>query len=122
MSYRQVVLVLLRQVWKVSLEGVSVLVSAGMGFIILVACIVLCFGFRVRVTHPKADVLVVAERFLHEVKVFSASHAALRVSRLGGTRSWKETGQQTQGISHTIWCHAQCINQEESWPRPLLGK
>lgn len=63
-------LVLLRQVWKVSLEGVSVLVSAGMGFIILVAGIVLCFGFRVRVTHPKTDVLVIAEQFLHEVKVF----------------------------------------------------
>lgn len=53
---------------------------------------------------------------------FSASHAALLVSRLGGARSWKETGQQTQGISHTIRCHAQCINQEESWPRPLHGK
>lgn len=61
-----------------SLEGVSVLVSAGMGFIILGAAIVLCFGFRVRVTHSKTDVLVVAEQFLHEVKVFSASHAALQ--------------------------------------------
>lgn len=83
MSYWQIVLVLLRQVWKVSLEGVSVLLSAGMGFISLVVGAVLCFGFRVRVTHPKTDILVVAGQFLHEVKVFSAAHAAWREHRAG---------------------------------------
>lgn len=70
----------------------SVLVSTGMGFIIFIAGLVL--GFRV--THPKNDVLVVAEQFLHEVKAFPACHAALLVSSLGGTQSWKEAGQLPQ--------------------------
>lgn len=52
---------------------------------------------------------------------FSASHAALLVSRLGGARSWKETGQQTQGISHTIRCHAQCINQAKAAAWEMVG-